>query len=138
MKNRTTGSQNNSSIRLDKWLWYARFLKSRTLASHLCVAGRVRINRKRIDKAHSPIKIGDILTFPQAKRIRVVRVVSLGVRRGPAIEAATLYEDLEPPETQTPTQLIVEASGLHDPGKGRPTKYDRRALERLKGRYSVR
>ena len=93
MKNRTTGSQNNSSIRLDKWLWHARFLKSRTLASHLCVAGRVRINRKRIDKAHSPIKIGDILTFPQAKRIRVVRVVSLGVRRGPAIEAATLYED---------------------------------------------
>ena len=94
----------------------------------------MRINRKRINKAHSPIKIGDILTFPQAKRIRVVRVVSLGVRRGPASEAATLYEDLEPPITQAPTQLIIEASGLRDSGKGRPTKYDRRALERLKGR----
>ena len=130
----SVSAKNNSSIRLDKWLWYARFLKSRTLASHLCVDGRVRINRKRINKAHSPIKIGDILTFPQAKRIRVVRVASLGVRRGPASEAATLYEDLEPPETQAPTQLIIEASGLRDPGKGRPTKYDRRALERLKGR----
>ena len=137
MTNHTAGAQDNSSIRLDKWLWYARFLKSRTLASHLCVDGRVRINRKRINKAHSPIKIGDILTFPQAKRIRVVRVVSLGVRRGPASEAATLYEDLEPPETQAHTQLIVEALGLRDPGKGRHTKYDRRALERLKGRYSV-
>ena len=137
MTNPSASAENNPSIRLDKWLWYARFLKSRTLASHLCVDGQVRINRKRIHKAHSPIKIGDILTFPQAKRIRVVRVVCLGVRRGPASEAATLYEDLEPPETQVPTQLILETSGLRDPGKGRPTKYDRRALERLKGKYRV-
>ncbi len=122
----------NPSVRLDKWLWYARFLKSRTLANHLCVAGRVRINRKRVDKAHAPVRVGDVLTFPQAKQIRVIRVISLGVRRGPATEAALLYEDLESTNLQSPAKPEQQVSGKRDPGKGRPTKSDRRALERFR------
>ncbi len=82
------------SIRLDKWLWRARFFKNRALASKLCAAGRVRIDREVVTKAHATIRVGQVLTFPQARDIRVVRVVALGTRRGPAAEARTLYEDL--------------------------------------------
>ena len=82
------------SIRLDKWLWQARFFKSRALASKLCAAGRVRIDGEVVTKAHAAVRPGHVLTFPQARDIRVVRVVALGARRGPAAEARTLYEDL--------------------------------------------
>lgn len=86
------------SIRLDKWLWRARFFKSRALASKLCAAGRVRIDGERATKAHAAIRPGHVLTFPQARDIRVVRVTALGARRGPPAEARTLYEDLAPPK----------------------------------------
>ena len=127
--------ENNPSIRLDKWLWYARFLKSRTMASHLCEDGRVRVNRRRISKAHALIRVGDVLNFPQAKKIRVVQVLSLGRRRGPATEATTLYVDLVPstsPKRAEPTETV---SGVRLAGSGRPTKSDRRALNRLKEPY---
>ena len=125
-------TESNLSIRLDKWLWYARFLKSRTMASHLCEDGRVRVNRRRISKAHALIRVGDVLTFPQAKKIRVVRVLSLGQRRGPATEAATLYIDLVPSTSPKSSEPKEAVSGMRLAGSGRPTKSDRRALDRLK------
>lgn len=120
-------------LRLDKWLWYARFFKSRTTASRLCAAGRVRINRRVVDKAHAMLRAGDVLTFPQARAIRVVRVRALGTRRGPAAEAATLYEDLAPPQPARSEPARSETAAPRAPGAGRPTKSDRRAIERLKG-----
>ena len=128
-------TENNLSIRLDKWLWYARFLKSRTMASHLCEDGRVRVNRRRISKAHALIRVGDVLTFPQAKKIRVVRVRSLGRRRGPATEATTLYVDLVPSTSPRHAEPEKTMSGMRIAGSGRPTKSDRRALDRLKEPY---
>jgi len=112
--------------RLDKWLWFARFCKSRTLASKLCAAGKIRIGGELVHKAHYLVRLGDVLTFPQGLHIRVVRVVELGLRRGPATEARTLYEDLAPPVPREPTALQRE------PGAGRPTKAERRALDRLR------
>jgi ribosome-associated heat shock protein Hsp15 len=112
--------------RLDKWLWFARFCKSRTLASKLCAAGKIRIDGELVHKAHHLVRAGDVLTFPQGAHIRVVRVVQLGVRRGPATEARTLYEDLSPPAPREPAVLQRE------PGAGRPTKVERRALDRLR------
>ncbi len=93
------------TIRLDKWLWQARFFKARASASRLCLAGRVRVDSKVISKTHHALRVGDVLTFPQARRIRVVRVAALGVRRGPAREAATLYEDLAPDTPPVPHDL---------------------------------
>jgi ribosome-associated heat shock protein Hsp15 len=84
------------TLRLDKWLWQARFFKSRTTASKLCQAGRVRIDGAVVTKAHHPVRPGHVLTFPHARDIRVVRIVALGERRGPAAEARTLYEELTP------------------------------------------
>jgi ribosome-associated heat shock protein Hsp15 len=85
-----------NSIRLDKWLWHARFFKSRTRASALCEAGRVRVGGRIVAKAHHTIRVGDVLTFPQGNRIRVVRVSAITPRRASAPEAAALYEDLAP------------------------------------------
>jgi ribosome-associated heat shock protein Hsp15 len=90
---------------LDKWLWQARFCKSRGLAAELIEAGSVRVNGTRVSKPGRDISPGDVLTFPQGARIRVVRVLALGLRRGPAPEAQALYLDLDPrPETQPDPQ----------------------------------
>jgi ribosome-associated heat shock protein Hsp15 len=90
----------NDSIRLDKWLWHARFFKTRARASALCEAGRIRVGGRLVAKAHYALRVGDVLTFPQGRRIRVVRVAALSARRVAAPDAATLYEDLSPDEAE--------------------------------------
>ena len=83
--------------RIDKWLWFARCAKTRTTAQKLVIAGRVRVNRDKIDSASRNIRVGDVLTISLDAGIRVLRVQALGHRRGPAEEARQLYEDLTPP-----------------------------------------
>jgi ribosome-associated heat shock protein Hsp15 len=121
------------SLRLDKWLWYARFFKSRSLAAKVCQASKVRSAGNPISKAHHPVRVGDVLTFPKGRYIRVIKVLALGTRRGPAAEAQTLYEDLNPPES---AQAMPRLPGLarRPAGEGRPTKKDRRDLDKLQGR----
>ncbi|MDZ5647092.1 RNA-binding S4 domain-containing protein [Nitrospirillum sp. BR 11828] len=88
-------------LRLDKWLWYARFLKSRSLAAKLCGSGAIRCGGATITKAHHTVRPGDVLTFPLGNHIRVIKVLALGTRRGPAPEAQALYEDLSPPTPES-------------------------------------
>ena len=129
-----------AALRVDKWLWHARFFKTRTLAGKLCNAGKLRIDGTVVSKAHHKVKPGDVLTFPQGRHIRVVRVLALAERRGPATEARLLYEDLKPPEPANklpPAETgtgpgLGPRSGARAIGSGRPTKRDRRALDRLK------
>ena len=120
--------------RLDKWLWYARFFKTRSLATRVCAASRVRINRVGVAKANAAVRIGDVLTFPQASHIRVVEVAALGERRGPAAEAQALYTDLAPPlvAKERASAAAAAAAAVRPRGAGRPTKAERRAIERLK------
>jgi len=80
--------------RLDKWLWCARFMKARSDCARLVAGGLVRINRQVTDKAHARLRPGDVLTFPLRQDIRVVRVLALATRRGPAPEAQLLYEEI--------------------------------------------
>lgn len=84
------------SLRVDKYLWFARFFKTRSLATKRANGGRVRVNGNKIKKSSDPVKVGDILTFAQGNQIRVIRVLDLGIRRGPAQEAQNLYEDITP------------------------------------------
>lgn len=119
-------------LRLDKWLWFARFLKSRTLAAELCAGGRVRVSGRVVAKPSQTIKVGDVLTFPLGPHIRVIEVKALGQRRGPAEEARTLYEDLSPPVPRVAgSPEVLLPSGSRDAGAGRPTKSERRAIDRL-------
>jgi ribosome-associated heat shock protein Hsp15 len=79
-------------IRIDKWLWHARFYKTRTLAQDAATSGRIRRNDVRVEKAGLEVKPGDILTLPRGREIVVVRILACGIRRGPASEAQALYE----------------------------------------------
>lgn len=119
-------------LRLDKWLWFARFFKTRSLATAQCQAGRIRIDGEVVSKPHAQVRPGQVLTFVQANHVRIVRVTALAVRRGPASEAQALYEDLSPPvaDDRLPRDAALPAgAGDRRPGSGRPTKKDRRRLD---------
>ena len=120
-------------LRLDKWLWYARFFKTRTLASTVVSGGHVRINRQPIKKPGQLIKPGDILTFPQGPHIRVIEIVDLADRRGPAVEAQQLYNDLDPPQPRVREEQFDVAR--RDKGAGRPTKKERRDTDQLRSAW---
>lgn len=111
--------------RLDKWLWYARFFKTRGLSAKQVSAGHVRVNSEKVAKPAHSVGPGDVLTFTQARQVRVVRIVDVGERRGPASEARALYEDLSPPPD--PKDSVAPPPKFE--GKGRPTKRDRRKLD---------
>jgi ribosome-associated heat shock protein Hsp15 len=127
-----TASPDSNGQRLDKWLWRARFFKTRTLAAKLCNGGHVRSGGNANSKAHHQVRIGDVLTFAQGRYIRVVKVLAVGARRGPASEARALYEDLNPPDA---SQAMPSTPGGRRPaGAGRPTKRERRLIDQLRSR----
>ena len=112
-------------IRIDKWLWQARFFKSRSLAVDCASAGHVRVNGVPVNKPARAVGEGDVLTFSQGSRVRVVRVLAPGTRRGPASEAQMLYEELSPKPAEQAAPPIRRMEG-----NARPTKKDRRKLDR--------
>ncbi len=121
--------------RLDKWLWCARFFKTRGLANRLLGGGRLRLSGKVVSKAHQLVRSGDVLTFPQGPNIRIVKVLFLAERRGPAPEAQLLYEDLAPIEAgagKSDQPKAEPAPAQRDSGAGRPTKRDRRLIDHLR------
>ena len=126
-------SEDSKPLRLDKWLWYARFFKTRALATRTISAGRFRVDGEVVSKSHRAAVVGQVLTFAQGDRIRVIKIVQLGTRRGPASEAAELYEDLSPEVQRPRDDRPVEPSfEMREKGAGRPTKRERRAVEKLK------
>ena len=125
----------DEAIRIDKWLWHARFFKSRTLAAKFVSAGHLRIDGDTVSKAHFMVRPGHVLTFPLGQHIRIIRVEAIGERRGPAAEAQLLYFDLDPPELRKARQeesVIRPAVPEREPGAGRPTKKERRAIDRIR------
>jgi ribosome-associated heat shock protein Hsp15 len=116
--------------RIDKWLWHARVVRTRSAAAELADSGRVRVNGARIDASSKPVRPGDVLTIA-LDRVRVLKVLSFAERRGAADVASALYEDLTPPAEPKP-YLSQPVPPLREPGSGRPTKRDRRALDRLR------
>ena len=116
--------------RLDKWLWHARFFKTRSLAASKVSEGKIRVNQTPVSKPASAVCEGDVLTFAQGDWVRVVKVLAIGTRRGPAPEAQALYEDLSPERPKR--EPAAQNPGYE--GKGRPTKKERRQgdLSRLR------
>lgn len=115
--------------RLDKWLFFSRAVKSRTLAQKLIETGAVRVNSERTIRTDHPVGTGDVLTMTIHERLLVYKILDPGERRGPAPEAQALYEDLSPPplpRAEAPAPFVVR-----DAGTGRPTKRERRDIDRL-------
>jgi ribosome-associated heat shock protein Hsp15 len=129
-----TEAATTDKIRIDKWLWQARFFKSRGLAGELAGSGAVRVNGERIAKAAHGVRAGDVLTFPQASRIRVIRILGLGTRRGPAGEAQALYDDLDPPARRERSGEVDRAADDPAEAGGRPSKRERREIAALRRR----
>ena len=135
-----------AKLRIDKWLWYARFFKTRTLAADVANGGKIRINKVVIRKAAAEVKVGDVLTFHQGPNIRVIEIVALGTSRRPFEEARLLYEDLAPlperrPKSEQTPEEHARSSTLdartvpvaeREFGAGRPTKRERRETDRLR------
>jgi ribosome-associated heat shock protein Hsp15 len=139
------------SQRLDKWLWFARVARTRTLAAGLVADGRVRVNRVRTTKPAQLVKIDDVITVSVARGVRVLRILGAGKRRGPASEAAGLFDEIVPLQSAaqkkqagvSDTDDAAVASDdigagqggpVSEAGSGRPTKKDRRTLDRLRTR----
>ena len=117
-------------IRLDTWLWYARFYKSRSLSSKAILSGKLRVNSNKIIKPASKVKINDVLTINHINMVRIIQVQSLGSRRGPASEAQKLYNDLSGDMIEASKIKSVSEKSKKETNK-RPTKKDRRILDKI-------
>jgi ribosome-associated heat shock protein Hsp15 len=117
--------------RIDKWLWHARVVRTRSAAAALADAGLVRINGARIDMSSRPVRPGDVVTVALDRNVRILKVKGYAERRGSAEIARGLYEDLTPAAPKVP---LIPPAGERDEGSGRPTKRERRETDRLKAR----
>jgi ribosome-associated heat shock protein Hsp15 len=119
--------------RIDKWLWHGRLVRTRTAAAALVTSGHVRVNGQRVDAASRALRAGDVVTVALDRIVRVLKVTAFVERRGSADVAATLYEDLAPrdPRAAEPGPAAAPVA-MRGAGEGRPTKRDRRAIDRLK------
>jgi ribosome-associated heat shock protein Hsp15 len=128
-------TETDDRVRLDKWLWAARFYKTRSLAAEAIAGGKVQVNGERVKRA-KPMQIGDEVRIRQGPYEHQIVVRELSERRGPARDAARLFE--EKPESRAAREaMALQLKSLHAafvPERGRPTKKDRREIERLKGR----
>ncbi|NHK27052.1 RNA-binding S4 domain-containing protein [Parvularcula flava] len=128
------GAEQDNTQRIDKWLWCARFFKTRTLAGKAVSAGDIRVTRagntQRVAKASFCIQPGDTLSFTRGERLFIIEIASTATRRGPAPEARALYDDQSPPPPPRKEKPAVPFA--REQGAGRPTKKDRRALDQLR------
>jgi ribosome-associated heat shock protein Hsp15 len=106
-------------LRLDKFLWFARIVKTRALAQQLAQEGRIRIDGRLVDRAHAPVRPGDVLSFALRGRVRVIRVEQLPKRRGPPAEAREMYTEIEEGasagETEIGSDPSAEALAMAEP-----------------------
>jgi ribosome-associated heat shock protein Hsp15 len=116
--------------RIDKWLWHARVVRTRSAAAALSDAGLVRVNGARIDASSRLVRPGDVITVALDRNVRILKVQGFAERRGSAETARPLYDDLTPP----PEPPREPQAGAREEGAGRPTKRERREIDRLQGR----
>ncbi|WP_240549545.1 RNA-binding S4 domain-containing protein [Devosia salina] len=120
--------------RLDRFLFFSRAVKSRTLAQKIIESGAVRVNSEKTERTDFKVGAGDVLTMSLHNRIVVWRILDCGTRRGPASEAQGLYEDMSPPPVPRAELSPYDAAIAQRPsGAGRPTKKERRDTDRLRG-----
>jgi len=120
--------------RIDKWLWHARVVRTRSAAAALAQAGHVRVNGVRIDAASQPVRAGDVLTIALDRQVRVLKILDFAARRGPPAAARVLYEDRS---ALPPAADIAPPPAVRDPGSGAPTKRERRTIAEFTRRRQI-
>ena len=140
--NRTEAAARNAdpssppAVRADRWLWSARFYKSRSLAAEACERGKVDVNGQRA-KPHKLVRAHDTIVLAHAHGPKTLKVLAVADKRGPAAQARLLYEDQSPPRPDRPSddfRLVIDDRPIRLRGSGRPTKRERRETEWLRGR----
>jgi ribosome-associated heat shock protein Hsp15 len=124
------GSVSEDRQRIDKWLWHARIVRTRSAAAALAASGHVRLNGARVAAPAKAVKAGDVVTIALDARVRVLKVTGFAPRRGAADAGRALYEDLAPADP-APDPHEEPPVAPREPGRGRPTKQERRAIERF-------
>jgi len=119
--------------RIDKWLWHARVVRTRSAAATLVASGLVRLNGVRVEAASRAVRTGDVLTVALDRSVQVLKVVGFAERRGDATAARAICENM----TEPPASAAPRPPALREPGASRPTKRDRRAIERFTGRDEI-
>jgi ribosome-associated heat shock protein Hsp15 len=114
--------------RIDKWLWHARVVRTRSAAAELVTSGLVRLNRERVTASSRLVRSDDVITVALDRQVRILKVAGFAERRGDAEAGRALYIELTPLPTPVDESAKVAA---REPGSGRPTKRDRRAIDRL-------
>jgi ribosome-associated heat shock protein Hsp15 len=122
--------------RIDKWLWHARVVRTRQAAAALVASGHVRVNSQRIDAPSRAVRPGDVVTVALDRAVRVLKVLGFAERRGSADAARALCADVEPVPGR-PSDRPPPSPAPREPGTGRPTKQERRALRRFTGEDEV-
>lgn len=133
---RNAGSSSPPAVRADRWLWSARFYKSRSLAAEACERGKVDVNGQRA-KPHKLVRAHDTIVLAHAHGPKTLKVLAVADKRGPAAQARLLYEDQSPPRPDRPSddfRLVIDDRPIRLRGSGRPTKRERRETEWLRGR----
>lgn len=126
------GRVSDDRQRIDKWLWHARIVRTRSAAAALAASGHVRVNGARVAAPAKPVRPGDVVTIALDARVRVLRVMGFALRRGAAEDGKALYEDLAPVGRAEPAgPEPAEPVAVREPGTGRPTKQERRAIARF-------
>lgn len=126
--------QPTTRLRLDKYLWHARVIKTRTLAQKFIASGVVRVDGVRITGSDYRVTAGMVLTFSLNDNIKIYRILDVGTRRGPAPEAQKLYENISPVAAPREKTFRPAPAALREPGAGRPTKRERRETDRFVNR----
>lgn len=121
-----------AKLRADKWLWFARVVKTRTLAQTLIKTGKVRVNGTKITSPSFGVAVGDALTITLVRQIKIYQVEQLGTRRGPSLEAQSLFIDLSPVVAKPNRAEVPARQAVREEGAGRPTKKQRRAISRFR------
>ena len=117
--------------RIDKWLWHARVVRTRSAAAELVTSGLVRLNGQRITASSHLVRMGDVVTIALDRQVRILKATGFAERRGDAEAGRALYDDMTPPPSPSSDESPKVAA--RDPGAGRPTKRDRRAIDRWRG-----
>jgi ribosome-associated heat shock protein Hsp15 len=123
---------NQLTQRIDKWLWHARFFKTRSLAQKQVTTGKIRVDREKISSPSRKIAAGNVLTITREREIKIIEIKGLAEKRGPYSEAQLLYNDLSPPKPEKQAKEQTKESMSRIKSEGRPTKHQRKQIMALK------
>ena len=131
----TEETSSNLSQRIDKWLWHARFYKTRSIAQKQVATGKIRVDREKISSPSRKVSAGNVLTITRDRDVKIIEILGIADKRGPYSEAQLLYNDMSPPKPEKQKQEQTKESMSRIQSEGRPTKHQRKQIMAMKRNF---